>query len=131
MSLTETAKELKSLNTNKTFYSSDIPTKILKQNIDFFSFFILSYVNKLISSSTFPSILKLSDITSVYEKVSQYEKSNYQPISILPNLLKIFENFLYDQISSFLKIGFQNGFNRQGCLVEMIEKNLKITISRS
>ena len=104
MSLTETAKELKSLNTNKTFYSSDIPTKILKQNIDFFSFFILSYVNKLISSSTFPSILKLSDITSVYEKVSQYEKSNYQPISILPNLLKIFENFLYDQISSFLKI---------------------------
>ena len=56
-------------------------------------------------------------------------KSNYQPINAIPNLSKIFENILYDQISSFLKnifskyqTGFQNSFNPQNCLVTMIEK---------
>ena len=83
---------MKSLNTNKASHSSDIPTKILKQNVEFFSPFILGYVNKSISSSTFPSILKLADITPVYKKDLRYEKSNYRPISVLPNLFKIFEN---------------------------------------
>ena len=92
---------MKSLNTNKASNSSDIPTRILKQNVDFFYAFILGYINKSISSSTFPSILKLADITPVYKKDSRYEKSNYRPISVLPNLSKIFENVLYDQISSF------------------------------
>ena len=38
--LTDIEKEMKSLNTNKAFHSSDILTKILKQNVDFFSPFI-------------------------------------------------------------------------------------------
>ena len=94
---------MKSLNTNKASHSSDIPTKILKQNVDFFSPFILDYVNKSISSCTFPSILKLADIIPVYKKDSRYEKSNYRPISVLPNLSKIFQSVLYNQISSFMK----------------------------
>ena len=123
-SLTDIEKKLKSLNTNKASHSSDIPIKILKQNLDLFSPFILGYVNKSISSSTFPSILTLAD-----KKDSRYEKSNYRPISVLPNLSKIFENVLYDQISSFFEnifskyqTGFRRGFNPQSCLVAMIEK---------
>ena len=129
MSLTDIEKEIKSLNTNKASHSSHIPTKILKQNVDFFSSFILDYVNKSISSSTFPSILKLADIIPVYNKDSRYEKSNYRPISVLPNLSKIFENILYGQISSFFENIFskyQNGFRKrfspESCLVAMIEK---------
>ena len=68
MSLTDIKKEMKNLKTNKASYSSDIPTKTLKQNVDFFSLFILGYANKSISSSTFPSILKLADITPIYTK---------------------------------------------------------------
>ena len=94
---------MKSLNTNKASHSSNIPTKTLKQNVDFFSPFILDYVNKSISSCTFPSILKLADIIPVYKKDSRYEKSNYRPISVLPNLSKIFQSVLYNQISSFMK----------------------------
>ena len=106
MSLTDIEKEMKSLNTKKASHSSDIPAKILKQNVDYFSPFILGYVNKSIRSSTFPSILKLADIIPVNKKDSRYEKNNYQSISVLPNLSKIFENVLYDQIFSFLKIFF-------------------------
>ena len=76
VSLTDIEKEMKSLNTNKASHSSDIPTKILKQNVDFFSPFILDYVNKSISSSTFPSILKLADIilVSIQKRFSIREK---------------------------------------------------------
>ena len=108
VSLTDIKIKIKRLNTNKASHSSDIPTKILKLYVDFFSPFILDYVNKSITSSTFPSILKLADIISVYKKDSRYEKSNYRSISVLLNLSKIFENVLYDEISSF----FQNIFSK-------------------
>ena len=103
MSLTDVEKELKSLNTNKASHSSDIATKLLKQNVDLFSPFILGCVDKSISSPTFPSILKLADIIPVYKKDSRYEKSKYRPISAPPNLSKIFENVLYDQFRLYLK----------------------------
>ena len=82
---------MKSLDTNKASYSSHIPKKNLKQNLNFIS----GYVNKSIISSTFPSILKLTDITPVYKKDSRYKKSNYRPISVLPNLSKISEKNLF------------------------------------
>ena len=65
---------MKSLNTNKGSHSSDIPTKILKQNVDYFSPFILDYVNKPISSSIFSSVLKLADIIPVYKKILDTRK---------------------------------------------------------
>ena len=128
MSLTDIEKEIKRSNTNKTSHSSDISTKNLKQTVDFFSPFILGYVNKSITSSTFPSILKLADIIPVYKKDSRYEKSNYRPISVLPNLSGIFENGLYKQISFFefffskYQTGFRKGFSLRSCLMSIIEK---------
>ena len=57
VSLTDIENETKSLNTNKGSHSSDTSTKILKENVDLFFRFKLDYVNKSISSSTFPSTL--------------------------------------------------------------------------
>ena len=67
-------KEIKRLNTNKASHSTDIPTKILKQNVDFFSPFILDYVNKSISSSTFPTILKLAASLQYTKKIFDTRK---------------------------------------------------------
>ena len=52
VSFTDIEKEM-SFNTNKASHSSDIPTKILKQDIDFFTPFIEGYVDKSISSTIF------------------------------------------------------------------------------
>ena len=46
LSLTGIEKEIKSLITNKASHSSDVPTKILKENVDFFSPFILGEINR-------------------------------------------------------------------------------------
>ena len=96
------------------------------QNVDFFSPFMLGYVNKSNSSSTFPWILKLADITAVYKKDCRYEKGNYWPISFLPNLSKIFENVLYDQIFPFFEnilSKYWTGF-REGFMIEKFKKSL-------
>ena len=68
-------------------------------------------------------------IPPAYKKNYRNNKANYCPVSILPNLSKVFENILYKQISEFFnkifskyQTGFRKGFNAQTCLVAMLEK---------
>ena len=77
----------------------------------------------------FPSDLKVADVTPVFKKKPKTSKDNYRPISILPNISKLYERCLYNQmqtyfdnLSSKYQCGFRKGFNAQHCLVSMIEK---------
>ena len=55
MDLASIEKEIHNLKINKASQSSDIPTKIMKKNIDNFAEFLWKSVNILIKASTFPS----------------------------------------------------------------------------
>ena len=64
--------------------------------------------------------MKLADITPIFKKEDGTSKESYRPISILSNLSKAFERYLYNQLSMFFdKIlskyqwGFRKGFNAQ------------------
>ena len=79
--------------------------------------------------STFPEILKHADITPLYKKDKKDNKRNYRPVSILPNLSKIFEKCMFEQMSQFFEnifskyqCGFRKGFSTQQCLLAMLEK---------
>ena len=55
-------------------------------------------------------------------------KENYRPVSILPVISKIFEKLLCNQITSFkdqflskYQCGFRKGFNKEHCLLTMME----------
>ena len=53
----EILKEILSLDTTTTCKDTDIPTKILKENADIFSDFLLAYYNaSVVNSLKFPSI---------------------------------------------------------------------------
>ena len=39
-----------------------------------------------------PCVFKLADITPIHQKKSGLHKSNYVPVSLLPNILKVSEN---------------------------------------
>ena len=61
--------------------------------------------------------------------ISKLSKENYRPISILPNISKVYERCLYDQISKYFETrfskfqcGFRKGYSAQHCLLAMIEK---------
>ena len=53
---------------------SDIPTKILKQNLDYFAEYFYENINQCILKSALQSDLKLADVTPVYIKKSKNSK---------------------------------------------------------
>lgn len=56
-----------------------------------------------INLSTFPSFLKLADVTP-----DIFQITRYQLVKFLLNLLKIFENILHEQIAPYLQHFFLN-----------------------
>ena len=125
----EKKKKKNNLVTAITFQQSDIPTKILKQNSNYFAGYFCGNINQCISKSMFPADLKLADVTPVYKNKSKNPKDNYRPVSILCNISKIYERCLYDQIQVFFdstlskyQCGFGRGYNAQHCLITLIGK---------
>ena len=60
----------------------------------------------------------------IYKKDSTLEEKNYRPISILPNLSKIYERIRHSQISTYFDkyFDFTQGYSSQQCLMVLIEK---------
>ena len=101
----------------------------LSKQTDIFSHFLFNCFNDSIRSSQFPEVLKQASVYPVFKKGAKTDKENYRPVSVLPNVSKIFEKCLHRQINSFFdpifskyQNGFRKGFNAQHCLVVMIEK---------
>ena len=66
---------------------------------------------------------------SVFKKDSQTDKKNYRPISILPNVSKIYQRCLNKQLEEYFQAlihkyqcGFRKGYNVIGTLLPMLEK---------
>ena len=73
--------------------------------------------------------MKLADVSPVYKKGGRNDKTNYRPVSILPIISKIYERFMFLQISEYFEnklsqfqCGFRKGYNSQYCLIRMLER---------
>ena len=86
------------LDFSKAIQKSDIPVKLIKENIDRFAEILCKYFNESLEKSIFPDYLKLTNVTPV-QKGCTYLKNNYRPLSILPILSKL---------KSFLEVYYQN-----------------------
>ena len=77
----EIEKELKNLNCSKASQDSDIPTKIIKGNIGIFVPVLLTKFNESLKLSKFPRSTKSANITPVFKKNDQTDKTNYRILS--------------------------------------------------
>ena len=93
--------EIHNLN-KKACQENDTPVKIIKDNIDIFSEFIFHNCNNALFDATFPSELKNADVILVFKKKDRNNVKNYRPVSILPNLSRMYERCLYDQMYKYL-----------------------------
>ena len=78
---------------------------------------------------TFPSELKLAEVTPVFKKLDCMNKDNNRPVRLLSHMSKVFERILYNQLNDFTKdklsdilTGFRKGHGAQHSLLIMIEK---------
>ena len=117
-------KKTNNFDTSKASQQSDVPTKILKQNSYSFARYFCGNINQCVSKSIFPPDLKLDDVTPICKNKSKNSKDNYRLVSVLTNISKIYERYLYDQIKAFFdsvlckyQCAFRRGYNAQSCLI--------------
>ena len=65
----------------------------------------------------------------MHKKYSKSKKDHYRPISVLPNISKIYERLFFKQISEYFEqflskyqCGFRKGFSAQHSLLSMLKK---------
>ena len=90
--------------------------RLLKKKRSYFMFLHSNFNNSL-SCSTFTTAMKYANVKPIHKNDDKIDKAHYWPRSILPNLSKIYERIMYNQICLFHK-----WFNAQYCLLLMIEK---------
>ena len=77
----------------------------------------------------FRSLLKLADATPVFKKGDPQSIKDYRPVSVLPNVLKVFERIMLKQILEQINkdlpqnlCGYRKGFSTQTALTMLLEK---------
>ena len=122
-------QEILTLDTSKATQSDDMPTKNIKNNSNIFSKFSQANLNSTIETSTFPEQLRHADIKSAFKKDSRTDKKNYRPISILPDVSKIYESCLNKQLEEYFQAllfkhqcGFWKGDSIIKALLQIFEK---------
>ena len=70
-------REIKNLSKKKAIQDNDIPVKILKDNVNFFADYICIFYNYTITTSKFPSFLKMANVTPIFKKGSKNKKGKF------------------------------------------------------
>lgn len=130
INLIDIKNEISKLDQNKVGTHRNIPAKHLKETSDVCSEYLLNIWNKeIIDNRNFPSKLKLADITPVFKKENATLAKNYRPVSVLPNVSKVFERIIQSQLLSYIDrylspnlCGYRKGYSTQIALIALIEK---------
>ena len=96
--------------------------KSYKSKLRYLSDILYEVFNRPLMVDTFPSSMKLANVTPVYKKSSRWDKGNLRPVSMLLNLSKVFEKcVIFDEIHSKYYCGFRRGHGAQHCLIALLE----------
>ena len=75
-------------------------------------------INMSLKEGVFPTLNKEADVCPIHKKNETTKCENYRPISLLPNISKIFERVMYNRLDEFMTLSeiiykFQFGFRKQ------------------
>ena len=98
-SLSDIEKELRKLNTKKASTFGNILPKILRASKEGCSESSAELFNNTLLTSSFPTELKVADVSPVFKKDDPLKTKNYRLISVLPVASKFFEIHLHKQMS--------------------------------
>ena len=128
VSVRETIKYIKQLSVKKASGYDEIPATFVKKIGAQLAKPLTQLMNRCILENTFPSKMKMANITPIYKKKDKLNKDNYRSVNLLPIISKIMERALYDQVYEFISCklhsylsGFRKGYSCQDVLLRMTE----------
>ena len=101
---TEVEDYIKNLDIRKSVGPFNIPNRVLKEFNKLFSIPISQIFNLSIEHGVFPQKMKIIIIVPIHKKDDTQDCNNYRPISLLPNISKLFEKLIKNRLSKFLEI---------------------------
>ena len=87
-------------------------------------------INLSIIQGVVPDDLKSARVVPLFKKNGKTEVGNYQPVSILSIISKVFERVVYDQVEAYLdqkkllykfQSGFRSHFSTDTCLIHLAD----------
>ena len=90
-----------------------------------------SIINMSLVEGIFSSLNKEADICPIHKKNERTKCENYRPVSLLPNISKIFERIMYTRLDSFLnsseiiykyQFGFRKHYSTNHALLSIVEQ---------
>ena len=98
----EVTSKINSLNARKAFGHGSIPSNFLKLVKNELSKPISLLANICLNMLMFPNILKTANETPIFKNDDPVLFKNYQPISLLSNISKLFDKIIHARLSVFL-----------------------------
>ena len=121
-------KYINDLNANKSAGYDGLKPYFVKVSKTVISSSICEIFNKCIRCDSFPSQMKLSEISPIFKKNDNLNKENYRSVNLLPVLSKVFERILADQIMDFFKTilsphisAYRKGYSCQHVIIKLTE----------
>ena len=112
---------------------NDIPVKFFKLCNCYVSLLLSHLFNLCITHKAFPNDLKVARVIPVHKKGPRDKIPNHRPISILPNICKIYENLIYKRTKYFFhnnnllsdnQFGFREGRNTEVAILNLVNRLL-------
>ena len=106
------------MKSTKASGPNSINTNLLIECSQYLVYPFASIINKSLKEGSLPSLDTEADVCPIHKKNEKEKCVNYRPISLLPNITKIFERVMYNRLDNFLSTSeiiykFQFGFRKQ------------------
>ena len=99
----EVRKLIQELDINKSVGIDEIPAKILKWSASILVPILTKLFNKCILGGIYPDSLKIARVKPIFKGGNKNDTTTYRPISILPQINRLFEKLLRDRLYDFVK----------------------------
>ena len=85
-------------STRKAVGCDNISQRLLRLSAPALAQPLTRLINHFITERVWPSVWKSSNISPIFKKLDETDKTNYRPVSVLTALFKIYEKIIFDQI---------------------------------
>ena len=103
-SIPEITKIITTLKQSNSVGWDNIPTTILKSNINILAPILSNLINKSLATGIFPKSLKSAKILPIFKNKGKLDVTNYCRISILPVISKVSEKVFYNRLYDYFSV---------------------------